>query len=116
MLAATCPCGYENNGLALGGGMSSFMEHCAAPSLCPSCREVVTIDLMVSDATCPDCGGATTSYDNPNLRPANTVHIGSAIEWNLPDGRSFALDPDRGYTCPRCLEARMSFVVVGRFD
>lgn len=116
MIATTCPCGYENHELALGGGMLSFMDHCAAPALCTSCREVVTIDLMDSEATCPNCGGAATPYDNPNLRAAKTEHAGPAIEWNLPDGRSFVLDHDPGYTCPRCRQATMSFVDVGCFD
>ena len=116
MIAANCPCGYENDELAIGGGMLTFMEHCAAPALCTSCREVVTIDLMDRNAACPNCGGAPTPYDDPSLRAAQIAYDGSAIAWNLPDGRSFALDHQGAYTCPRCLQTTMSFIDVGCFD
>lgn len=116
MIAASCNCGYENNALAVGGGTLSFMEHCAAPALCTTCREVVTIDLMDSDATCPSCGGAPTPYGDSSLGAAKTVHDGPAIKWNLPDASSFELDHEGVYTCPRCLQASMSFADVGCFD
>jgi hypothetical protein len=116
MIAANCPCGYENDELAVGGGMLTFMEHCSAPALCISCREVVTIDLMDSAATCPTCGGDPTPYDDPSLRPVQTVRDGPAIAWNLPDGRSFELEYEGGYTCPRCRQATMSFFDTGCCD
>lgn len=115
LIAATCPCSYENNELVLGGGMLSFMDHCAAPALCTACREVVTVDLMDNDTSCPICGGATPYYDS-SLPDAKAGHAGPTIAWSLPDGRLFALDDDGAYTCPRCLQATMSFVDVGCFD
>lgn len=116
MIAASCPCGYENDELAVGGGMLTFMEHCAAPALCTSCHEVVTIDLMDRDATCPNCDGPPTPYDDPSLRGAVAAAGGAAVAWNLPDGRSFELDHEGAYTCPRCLQTTLSFVDVGSFD
>lgn len=80
------------------------------PEYLPLSDEVFALHLR------GQAGIATTRHDNPKLRATRTMHAGPAISWNLPDGRLFALDHDGAYTCPRCLQATMSFVDVGCFD
>ena len=111
---ASCPCGYENDGLFIGGTMTSFMDQCAAPALCENCNEVVTIDLMDPDgARCPACGGQTDRYDDPKLRGeawrGDQSPMGD-LDWRLPDGRSFRLQEGIPYHCPLCREVTMTFV------
>jgi predicted RNA-binding Zn-ribbon protein involved in translation (DUF1610 family) len=117
MVVARCLCGYENERLLVGGGMLTFMEHCAAPAFCASCADVVVVDLMAPEISCPTCGGVAVAYDDPSLRASGGARRErSSIDWNLPDGRSFALVEGAVYRCPRCQQDTLSFTNVGSFD
>jgi predicted RNA-binding Zn-ribbon protein involved in translation (DUF1610 family) len=97
--------------------MLSFLEHCAAPALCSSCDEVVCIDLMGRDVSCPVCGAETVCYDHSSLiRDADDPTHAPSIAWSLTDGGSFVLLAGNRYRRPRCGELTMAFDDVGCFD
>jgi len=67
MIEAACSCGYHASTL-LGGGMDNFDRECPTPFHCPSCRAVVTADLLAKAHTCPDCGHrGIVPYTDPTL-------------------------------------------------
>jgi len=116
ILAASCPCGYQNDGLPFGAGMATFQEHASAPALCTTCAAVVTIDVMDTDHRCPTCGGEVVLYATPDADADRRDEPFGSIGWVLPDGRGFCLDPDRGYRCPRCSENSLVFASVMLLD
>jgi DNA-directed RNA polymerase subunit RPC12/RpoP len=97
--------------------MLSFMDHCGAPALCVSCANVVVADLMDAELRCPDCHGHVVAYDDASLRAGGAgEEAESDIAWALPDGRSFALDAEGNYRCPRCRAMTLTFVARGYVD
>ena len=116
MLEAQCPCGYVGRSV-LGAGRTDFDRSCAAPALCTMCASVVTVEMMDTPPLCPDCQGEAITYDSWTVQDLDdVVGLESVADWNLPDGRSFALPRGARYVCPHCTEATMTFEVSGFFD
>lgn len=66
-VTATCDCGLAAD-ILIGGGALTFTTECSFPCLCRSCRNVVEVNLLVSDRRCPDCQTPdTVPYDSPDL-------------------------------------------------
>jgi hypothetical protein len=101
----------------LGAGMSDFETSCSAPAFCIVCERVVTVELMDKPPRCPDCDWEVILYDDKAVHETGESSGRSPlIEWNLPDGRTFSLSGADRYLCPSCIEATMTFEILGFID
>ena len=103
MISANCTCGYEAPNVPIGGGMANHTVWCAHPAYCPVCKDMVSVNLLASEITCPrGCGGTPLPYFNsPQLQSKPGAHLVSA--WG---GRKLNDGP---YLCPRCSQYAMTF-------
>ncbi len=116
MMQARCSCGYESEGLLIGGGMMDFDRVCWLPAACATCREIVNVDVMKPRLRCPRCRRKPTLCVNPRTSTAGYDALESAQLWSLPDGTPIVIGDDERFECPRCATHRLRFEFVGVFD
>jgi predicted RNA-binding Zn-ribbon protein involved in translation (DUF1610 family) len=110
-LTASCQCGYEK-GTSVGGTMRNFMTVCHAPALCRDCKELVTLNYLAGEHSCPNCGKEVAFYNHESLRRKNAAYdLVNAVV----DDKNFKLS-DIKYRCPRCGKLSLKFRVWGHFD
>ena len=105
---AECQCGLKTN-IMIGGGMMNFMDTCYFPCLCQSCQDVVEVNLLAKEASCPKC--KTTEvipYDDPSLSEGEEGYI--VAGWNMEEalGRKLSLT-SKNYKCPQCGQMTLRF-------
>ena len=115
IVEGSCPCGYHSDSLFLGSGMDRAEGALRVPASCADCCSVVAVDLNAASRRCPGCGGdglkgyGSLRTHRGGLRrlaqsPPDIIAIG---RWSLPD---------RDYSCPRCGERSLRFVMAGAWD
>lgn len=116
MIDAACSCGYHASTL-LGGGMDNFERECPIPFHCPSCRAVVTADLLAKTPACPECGhSGIVPYTDPALSgEPGTRKVADCNYFSADGGGSVSLS-DGTYLCPSCEKATLHFSMVGCYD
>ncbi len=109
LVTARCTgCGYESKLLPVGAGMSNFMDKCWMPAPCEGCRQVVSIDILAPNPSCPGCGNAVASY-------ATRGDQGGQLSWRLPSDQVVSV-PEHGNHCPACGASLLRFDDGGFFD
>jgi Zn finger protein HypA/HybF involved in hydrogenase expression len=116
MIDAACSCGYQAKAL-LGGGMDNFDKECPAPFHCPSCRAVVTADLLVKALACPECGqSGIIPYTDPALAgDPGTREVADCNYFTMDGGGRVSLS-DGTYLCPSCKKKTLRFSMDGCYD
>lgn len=118
-LRATCSCGFTENGLFVGGGMTNFMTYCGAPGLCDTCGTFGVLNYLEDAPRCAECGGAVRFYNDSALQePADPAdHLPrNVFEWNVRGGRGPLILPDVNYLCPHCHQKTLRFEVTLMWD
>jgi hypothetical protein len=115
LVEANCKCGYKDE-FMIGGGMLNFKEVCYFPAFCRKCKNIVDVNMLDNQLTCPDCGEkSVTPYDQESL--VSKAGKNKVAEWNVIGevGRSLVLT-DGPYFCPACEEYTLSFKESADFD
>ncbi len=92
------------------------MTECAFPCHCPTCRKVVSANLLAVQPSCPDCGNtAIVSYENPSM--IGVIGHEEVAGWTPPmdQSRRVALT-DGTYLCPACGKKELRFTDDGCFS
>ncbi|QLA18689.1 hypothetical protein [Desulfolutivibrio sulfoxidireducens] len=115
MVSASCPCGFQRQGMPVFGGFATFKTSCLFPALCLATRDMVLGNLMDPAAGAKDCPASEMVFFNdPSLAPA---HPGRAVaSWNMPDKKGSAVLYEGGYVCPACGRRTLRFRHVGVWD
>jgi|LauGreDrversion4_2_1035121.scaffolds.fasta_scaffold612088_1 Zn finger protein HypA/HybF involved in hydrogenase expression len=116
MIDAACSCGYTSMPL-LGGGMDNFLRECPIPFHCPSCRAVVTADLLAKAPACPDCGqSGIVPYTDPSLAgDPGTLEVADCKYFSQDGGGRVSLS-NGTYLCPSCERTTLQFSFAGCYD
>ncbi len=93
---AHCACGYESDGLSVGGGMSDMGTVCFAPALSRRRKAVVARDMKKHPQP-KSWASDLVWYHDPSLRGDKT----------------FSDDDDDSYFCPSCEKMTMRFEDTG---
>jgi len=67
IVSASYPCGFEEEGLALGGGMRDFATRCSLPALCTDCGAFQVANSKAKRPRCSWCQGSLRFYTDPAL-------------------------------------------------
>ena len=81
MVSASCKCGYEKDGMFLGGGFANHATDCSFPYYCKECKILFLGNRLDENVFCPDCKkDAVISYDDK--RAYKTIGL-EVFEWNI---------------------------------
>jgi predicted RNA-binding Zn-ribbon protein involved in translation (DUF1610 family) len=115
VLNARCECGVDVDSY-VGGGMSDFNTNCSFPCLCESCNNLVNVNMLAQDKSCPLCGAADPiPYDTPSLQDcAGEFTVASS---NKQEQLGRILEINSGdYKCPSCGNMSLKFKFSGCWD
>jgi len=98
---ALCQCGMESE-IFIGGGKFNFKTVQYFPCLCENCKDVVQVNLKLSELKCPNCKEVIMPYYHSLL-------VG--VEGKEIIARSFDDVLTNGtYQCPKCENQNLRFV------
>jgi len=118
IVSASYPCGFEEEGLALGGGMRDFATRCSLPALCTDCGAFQVANSKAKRPRCSWCQGSLRFYTDPALyteRAEDAEDDEYGIFYEHRDDGDIRL-PHAFYQCPRCGEKTMQFAAIGPWD
>jgi len=107
---ASCPCGFENDLLFVGGGMMHFDEVCFAPALAKRTGEIIVRNLWGKGRR-GSRSGKFTFYTDPRLHEplGEDAEPEFVFGWRGGEGRPDFDLPDIRYRCPVCGDTAMRF-------
>lgn len=115
IVSASCPCGFQRQGMPIFGGFATYKTSCLFPALCRATRTMVLGNLMDPAAGAKDCPAPEmVFYNDPSLAPEHPGRVVSS--WNMPDAKGQALLYEGGYVCPACGRRTLRFRHVGFWD
>lgn len=115
IVSASCPCGFQRQGMPIFGGVATYKTTCLFPALCRATRAMVLGDLMDPAAGAKECPASElVFYNDLSLAP---VHPGKVVaSWNMPQHKGRAILYEGGYVCPVCGQRTLRFRHVGVWD
>jgi hypothetical protein len=116
VLAASCPCGFEDPYVPFGGVMLNFQTSCSAPARCGHCHRLTSVDVLSPESA--PCHPDDVELLAQIFEPATTPPRGSGPspegpqhwDWRLPDDRTVRVSAT-GNRCPACGQPTLTFRV-----
>jgi len=115
ILQAKCSCGFNSEGLFVGGGFRNFLKVCSAPALCKRCSAIVVLNYLKKKNKCPSCKSEVIFYNDFSLQ-RKTKKEYPLFDWNIGEDEGSFILPDTKYYCPKCNKLKMKFIRSGSWD
>lgn len=137
ILQAKCGCGFESDGLLVGGGIADRGAICNVPYYCDHCEIVDTINIkkknqkyfsetpddlslfgrkwdVKKNIKCKKCRRKVQYYGEigENIFEDEEQY---AFDWGVNDEKRYFL-PDKLYCCPKCKKENLKFYSTGCWD
>lgn len=113
IIRASCPCGYKEPILKIGGGMMSFTTRCSFPAYCSAGKpHVVTVNLYDKPLKCTHHKKPPIPYNDLSLigKKGRVIRVSTRIGPLGDDGHYTIFELTSGtYLCPACQNFTLKF-------
>lgn len=113
IIGASCPCGYKEPALRIGGGMTSFRTHHGFPAYCSAGKpHLVMVNLLEEPLKCPRHKKAPIPYSDKSLvgKPGKKSLLMSRVLSPSDNTKVLEFELTNGtYLCPVCQNFTLKF-------